>query len=66
MCTKTAEISMVAPEHFTVDDNFQKNIVGTINRLPSGTAAGRDGIYYEILKSASKETTSCLTSLTSL
>ena len=54
---------MVAPKHFTVDGKFQENIEGTISRLPNGTAAGGDGIYYEMLKAASKETSSCLTAL---
>ena len=54
---------MVAPKHFTVDENFQEKIEGTISRLPNGTAAGNDGVYYEMLKAASKETSSCLTAL---
>ena len=42
---------MVVPKHFTVDENFHKNIDGTISRLPNGTEAGSDGIYYQILAS---------------
>ena len=63
VCTKPDEVTMVAPKHFTIDENFQKNIEGTISRLPKGTAAGSDGKYYEMLKAASKETSSCLTAL---
>ena len=63
VCTKPGKVTMVAPKHFTVDENFQKNIEGTISRLPNGTAAGSDGIYYEMLKAATKETSSCLTAL---
>ena len=62
VCTKPGEVTMVPPKHFTVDENFQENIEGTISRLPNGTAAGSDGIYYEMLKAASKET-SCLPAL---
>ena len=56
MCTKPGEVSIVAPKHFTVDENFQENIEGTISGLPNGTAAGSDRVYYEMLKAASKET----------
>ena len=63
VCTKPGEVTMVAPKHFTVDENFQEKIEGTISRLPNGTSAGSDGIYYEMLKVASKETSSCLTAL---
>ena len=56
---------MVAPKHFTVDENFPENIEGTISRLPNGTATGSDGIYYEMLTATSKETSSCLTGLCS-
>ena len=49
--------------HFTVDENFQETIEGTISRLPNGTAAGSDGICFEMLKAAPKETSSCLTAL---
>ena len=31
VCTKPGEVTMVAPKHFTVDENFQKNIEGTIS-----------------------------------
>ena len=61
VCTKPGEVTMVAPKHFTVDENFPKNIEGTISRLSNGTAAGSDGIYYEMLKAAPKERSSCLT-----
>ena len=63
VCTKPGEVTMVAPKHFTVDENFQENIEGTIGRLPNGTAIGSGGIYYEMLKAASKETSSCHTAL---
>ena len=63
VCTKPGEVTMVAPKRFTVDENFHKNIEGTISRLPNGTAAGSDGIYYEMLKAAPQETSSCLTAL---
>ena len=54
---------MAAPKHFAIDENSQENIEGTISGLPRETAAGSDGIYYEMLKAASKETSSCLTAL---
>ena len=60
--TKPGEVTMVASKHFSVDENFLENIEGTISRLPNGTAARSDGIYYETLKAA-KETSSCLTGL---
>ena len=63
VCKKPGEVTMVAPKHFTFDENFQENIEGTISRLSNGSAAGSDGIYYEMLKAASKETTICLTAL---
>ena len=63
VCTKPGEVTMVAPKHFTIDENSQENIDGMISRLPNGTAAGSDGICYEMLKAGSKETSSCLTAL---
>ena len=63
VCTKPGEVTMVAPKNFSVDENFEENIAGTISRLSNETAAGSDGIYYEMLKAASKETSSCQTAL---
>ena len=60
---KPGEVTMVSPKHFTIDENFLENIAGTISRLPNGTAAGSDGIYCEMPKAASKETSICLTAL---
>lgn len=59
MTTKPGKATLVAEEHSSVDMDFHKTLQNTIEALPNGTARGSDGIYYEMLTAAEKETALC-------